>query len=242
MITNIKHTITFQDLGQIDYQKAWDYQEELLVQVVEEKNKIKSLKEDKPFPKNQVLLFCEHPHVYTIGKSGEENNLLINSEFLKKIDATYYKINRGGDITYHGPGQIVGYPIIDLQSLQIGVKEYVWMLEESIIRYLSDQGIKGARLKGSTGVWLEPDSPGKSRKICAIGVRVSNFVTMHGFAFNVNTDLRYFQYINPCGFTDKTVTSLEKELGRKPEFSEVKQSLLSKISEVFNVDVRQVNN
>jgi len=242
MTTTEKHTVNFQDLGQIDYQKAWDYQEELLARVVEEKKKVKSLKGERPVPKNQVLLFCEHPNVYTIGKSGEENNLLINSEFLKKINATYYKINRGGDITYHGPGQIVGYPIIDLESMQIGLKEYVWMLEESIIRYLSDQGITGARLKGSTGVWIEPDSTGKSRKICAIGVRVSNLVTMHGFAFNVNTDLRYFQYINPCGFTDKTVTSLQEELGRKIDFKEVKTSLLSKISEVFGVKVRRANN
>jgi lipoyl(octanoyl) transferase len=242
MTTSVKHTINFQDLGQIDYKEAWDYQEELLAQVINEKNKVKSLKKEKPFPENQVLLFCEHPHVYTIGKSGEKNNLLINSEFLKNIGAAYYKINRGGDITYHGPGQIVGYPIIDLEAIQIGVKQYVWMLEESIIRYLADKGIEGARLKGATGVWLEPDSPQKSRKICAIGVRVSNFVTMHGFAFNVNTDLRYFQYINPCGYTDKRVTSLEQELGKKLEFGKVKQSLLSKIAEVFDVEVRLENN
>ena len=242
MKTKTKHIINYQDLGRIDYKKAWDYQEEILSKVVAEKKAFKSLNEEKTFPKNQVLLFCEHPHVYTIGKSGQENNLLINKEFLENIEATYYKINRGGDITYHGPGQIVGYPIIDLESLQIGVKEYVWMLEEAIIRYLAEQGIVGARLKNATGVWLEPELPHKSRKICAIGVRVSNFVTMHGFAFNVNTDLRYFEYINPCGFTDKTITSLEKELDRKLDFVEVKQILLSKISEVFNVDVRMDNN
>ena len=241
METAVKHTINYRDLGLIDYKEAWDYQEELLARVVDEKNQIKSEGEEKPFPKNQVILFCEHPHVYTIGKSGEGNNLLINSEFLEKIKANYYRINRGGDITYHGPGQIVGYPIIDLESFRIGVKDYVWRLEEAIIRYLDDQGIAGGRLKGATGVWLDPDMPGKARKICAIGVRVSNFVTMHGFAFNVNTDLRYFQYINPCGFKDKTVTSLERELGTKQDPGGVKQGLLSKISEVFNLDVRIEN-
>ena len=242
MTTTVKHSIYFRDLGLIDYKKAWDLQEEILARVVEEKNQAKSLKEEKPFPKNQVLLFCEHPHVFTIGKSGQENNLLINNKFLENINATYYRINRGGDITYHGPGQIVGYPIMDLESLKIGVKEYVRMLEESIIRYLADQDIEAGRLKGATGVWIEPDSPGKSRKICAIGVRVSNFVTMHGFALNINTDLRYFQYINPCGYTDKTVTSLEQELGRKTDFTEAKEHLLAKISEVFNLDARQENN
>ena len=208
-------------------------QEETLDAVVEEKLDAGN----GAFPKGQVVYFCEHPHVYTLGKSGENNNLLIPDEFLKKIQASFYKIDRGGDITYHGPGQIVGYPVIDLEAVGIKVKDYVWRLEESVIRTLDHYGIRSERLEGATGVWLDTDRAGKSRKICAIGVRVSRYVTMHGFAFNVNTDLRYFQYINPCGYTNMGVTSLQQELGREMNFREVSNVLKEKLSEVFQFEL-----
>ena len=176
-------------------------------------------------PPLQFLLFVEHPHVYTLGKSGDENNMLIHKEFLKKINATYYKINRGGDITYHGPGQIVGYPILDLESHRMGLKAYIGFLEESIIELCQRYGIGAVKSDEATGVWIDVDHPRNARKICAIGVRTSRYVTMHGFAFNVNTDLDYFTYINPCGFQEKGVTSMEKELGRKMDMDQVKAEL-----------------
>ena len=160
-----------------------------------------------------TLIFVEHPHVYTLGKSGSENNLLLDYIQLQAKEASFYRIDRGGDITYHGPGQIVGYPIFDLEVIKIGLKDYIYRLEEAIIRTVGEFGIQASRLEGGTGVWLDPEINGKARKICAIGVKASRYVTMHGFAFNVNTDLTYFNNINPCGFTDKGVTSLEKELG-----------------------------
>ena len=211
--------ITFEDLGEIEYGKAWEYQESCLQKIAKAKQK------DLDTSNLNHFLFCEHPHVYTLGKSGHQENLLINPQFLQSIGATYYKIDRGGDITYHGPGQIVGYPIIDLETFNSGVKNYIYLLEECIIQTLNDFNITSSRLSGSTGVWLDIDIPGKSRKICAIGVRVSRYVTMHGFALNVNTDLKYFNFINPCGFTDKGVTSMEKELGKKLELQEVKDKL-----------------
>ncbi len=184
-------------------------------------------------PPGQYLLFVEHPHVYTLGKSGDETNMLIHKEFLEKIDATYYKINRGGDITYHGPGQIVGYPILDLESHNMGLKGYISFLEESIIEICRKYGIEASQSKEATGVWIDEDHPHKARKICAIGVRTSRYVTMHGFAFNVNTNLDYFTYINPCGFQEKGVTSMEKELGKKMDMekvkSELKEILLNKL-------------
>jgi len=233
-----KYNITFQDLGLIDYKEAWDYQEKCLNELVIEKEALKKYGKGDAIPQKQVILFCEHPHVYTLGKSGDEHNLLINNDILKRINASYYKINRGGDITYHGPGQIVGYPIIDLDSLNTKIREYVWMLEESMIRLLSDYGIKGTRLKGATGVWLNEGHSGEIRKICAIGVRVSNCVTMHGFALNVNTDLNYFKYINPCGFIDKEITSLSKELGRDIDLNEAKAKLRGRIAEIFYIDLK----
>lgn len=233
---NDKYKIDFQDLGLIDYKEAWDYQENRLKELVSEREELKKNGNNNAIPQKQVFLFCEHPHVYTLGRSGDENNLLINSDFLRKINASFYKINRGGDITYHGPGQIVGYPIIDLDSLKIKIKEYVWMLEESVIRLLKEYTITGIRMDGATGVWLNSDVRGKMRKICAIGVRVSNRVTMHGFAFNVNTDLNYFRYINPCGFTDKEVTSVSKELGRHIDFDEIKGKLKFSLGDVFGID------
>lgn len=214
------------DLGLIEYKNAWDKQEEFNTLI--RNNKDKGL--------NGKLIFCEHPHVFTMGKSGEQNNMLINKEFLKTINATYYQSNRGGDITYHGPGQIVGYPIFDLEALKIGVKEYVHLLEESIILTLKEYGIETTRLDGSTGVWLDVNTP-NTRKICAIGVKISKAVTMHGFALNVNTNLNYFSYINPCGFVDKGVTSMEKELGNTLDFEEVKGKLKENINTVFGLNL-----
>jgi lipoyl(octanoyl) transferase len=173
----------------------------------------------------QYLLFCEHPHVYTLGKSGDEANLLIREDFLKKIGATYFKTNRGGDITYHGPGQIVGYPIVDLESLGLGLKQYISLLEDAIVELLKTYGIRASQMEGATGVWLDADHPVKARKICAIGVRSSRFITMHGFALNVHTNLDYFTYINPCGFETRGVTSMQKELGGILDFEQVKLEL-----------------
>jgi len=218
----------YEDIGTVDYKEAWDYQEKLFEQVL-------SGKRTGKVPIN-YLLFCEHPHVYTLGKSGEQNNLLIDPNFLEKIQATYYKINRGGDITYHGPGQIVGYPIIDLEQSGIQVRRYIHLLEESVIGTLNEYHIPTSRLEGATGVWLDADKPGKSRKICAIGVRASHFVTMHGFAFNVNTDLNYFNYINPCGFQDRGVTSMEKELGRHMDLNEVKRVLKKHLAHYLDME------
>lgn len=219
----------FQDLGLIDYQKAWDLQEELLAGFID----IRKKETDEENRTAGELLFCEHPHVYTIGRSGSEANLLIHEEQLKAVNATYYKINRGGDITYHGPGQIVGYPIFDLGMFHLGVKKYIHLLEEALILTLLETGVKSSRLEGATGVWIDADDPSRTRKICAIGVRVSRFVTMHGFAFNVKTNLDYFRYINPCGFVDKGVTSLEKELAGEVNMEEVKNILKQKLSGVF---------
>ncbi len=227
--------VKFEDLGLIDYKKAWDYQEEIFAEYLKVKSESRDLPEDKQIIIEGKVIFCEHPHVYTLGKSGEQNNLLIADEFLKKINATYYKINRGGDITYHGPGQIVGYPIIDLERFNLQVKQYIANLEQSIIFTLEEFGIKSERLTGATGVWLDTTVPGKTRKICAIGVKASRFITMHGFAFNVNTNLEYFNYINPCGFVDKGVTSMEKELGQKQDFNLVKDILKKKMEKVFGM-------
>ena len=228
----------FEDIGLIEYKHAWDYQEKCFNEIIDTKLYNRDHNGEQKEVVNR-LIFCEHPHVYTLGKSGAQNNLLINDEFLKKINATYFKTNRGGDITYHGPGQIVGYPILDLEELGLGVKEYIRDLEESIIRLLKDYGIESTRMDGATGVWLDADKPGKARKICAIGVKVSRYVTMHGFAFNVNTDLTYFNHINPCGFVDKGVTSLEKELGEKQDFEKIKKELKKHIDYVFKVDFRK---
>ena len=211
--------IIFKDLGLVDYQDAWDYQESLFQETITQKGH-----PDKPQTSN-FLLFCEHPHVYTLGKSGSENNLLINNQALAEKGVSFFRTNRGGDITYHGPGQIVGYPILDLENFKLGIRKYIWLLEESIIALLRDFGISASRLDGASGVWLDADQPGKVRKICAIGVRSSRYVTMHGFAFNINTKLEYYNYINPCGSTERGVTSLEKELGSKQDIEKVKIQL-----------------
>ena len=225
-----KHLTQFQDLHAFAYKDAWEYQESLLQEIIQEK-------EQKTNPTKQHLLFCEHPHVYTLGKSGSENNLLINNSFLKKINATYHKSNRGGDITYHGPGQIVGYPIFNLQQMDILLKKYIYKLEEAIIQTIAEYNIEGERLEGATGVWLDSNKKGKARKICAMGVRVSRWVSMHGFALNINTDLDYFKHINPCGFTDKSVTSVKKELGHDIDMEEAKNILKDKLSQEFNLQL-----
>jgi lipoyl(octanoyl) transferase len=219
--------VEFIDLGHRDYKEAWDIQQDIQNRLIRAKT---SGNDPDTLP---CMLFVEHPHVYTLGKSGKENNLLINPQFLASINATYYKTDRGGDITYHGPGQLVGYPIFDLDRLGIGVKKYIWNLEESIILTLADFGIAAERFEGATGVWIDTGIPARSRKICAIGVKVSRGITMHGFALNVNTSLEYFSHINPCGFTDKGVTSMEKEKGILQPMQEVKQTLLKKLSGQF---------
>lgn len=219
--------VRFKDLGTIEYKNAWNYQEARFDEVMQGKLS------KNPHP--SYLLFCEHPHVFTLGKSGDEHNFLIHEDFLKKINATYYQTNRGGDITYHGPGQLVGYPILDLEVFNVALKDYIFKLEEAIIKTIADYGIVGHHYKGATGVWLDVNIPEKTRKICAIGVKASRFVTMHGFALNVNTNLNYFTYINPCGFTDKGVTSMEKELGRTVDFEEVKEKAKKYLIEVFGM-------
>jgi lipoyl(octanoyl) transferase len=220
--------IIFHDLTLIPYGQAWDYQEKLYAGLM-----AKKLAGEKSFPGH--LLFCEHPPVFTLGKSGSVGNLLINEEMLAKRGIEFYRINRGGDITFHGPGQIVGYPILDLEQLGLGIKSYIECLEEAVILVLKEYGIVAGRLAGATGVWLDPESPSKARKICAIGVKAGRHITMHGFAFNVNTDLSYYQYINPCGFVDKGVTSMEKELGEVQDIGKIKDLLKECIAKTLKV-------
>ncbi|WP_372754276.1 lipoyl(octanoyl) transferase LipB [Labilibaculum sp.] len=224
----------YQDLGSIDYMKAWDYQEKLFTEVLSSKQANADLPAEQKKLSNNYLLFCEHPHVYTLGKSGKEQNMLLDLLQLQAKEATFHKINRGGDITYHGPGQIVGYPILNLETYDMGIKKYIENLEQAVINCIADYGIEGSRLEGATGVWLDVGKP-SVRKICAIGVRVSRWVSMHGFAFNVNTDLKYFEYINPCGFVDKGVTSLKKELGKEPDIEDVKHNLRTHIAKLFDM-------
>jgi len=224
--------VIFKDLGIIGYKDALSYQEKLFEEIISFKINKRDNSEPQTFDNLHYLLFCEHPHVYTLGKSGDQSNLLISNELLKKIGATFYKTNRGGDITYHGPGQIVGYPIFDLEAMKLGIKEYINLLEEIIIDTLSEYDIIAGRLAGATGVWLDTDKS-NARKICAIGVRASRYVTMHGFALNVNTNLDYFRYINPCGFIDKGVTSMKQELGISQNIDDVKKHLLENIKLKF---------
>lgn len=229
--------VTFQDLGEIDFKQAWDLQESLLAETVRQKVENRTLEPARHFPSRHYLLFCEHPHVFTLGKSGAEAHLLADEQKLEEIGATYYKINRGGDITYHGPGQLVGYPIFDLDHFFNDIHKYLRLLEESIILTLAEYGIEAGRVSGLTGVWLDGDDPIKARKICAFGVRCSRWVTMHGFAFNINNDLSYFNKIVPCGITDKGVTSLSKELGREININEVKSKVLFHLQSLFEFDV-----
>ena len=223
--------VVFEDLGLIDYKEAWDYQEKLFNEILDvKKNNRKKNRQDSSI---SYLLFCEHPHVYTLGKSGDENNLLVNEAYLNSRGATFYKINRGGDITYHGPGQIVGYPILDLDNFFTDIHKYLRYLEEAVILTLADYGIESTRSDGETGVWLDVGGE-KARKICALGVRSSRWVTMHGFAFNVNCDLSYFGSIIPCGIVDKSVTSMQKELGKEVDMQEVQQRLKGHLESLFD--------
>ncbi|MEL6673704.1 MAG: lipoyl(octanoyl) transferase LipB [Bacteroidota bacterium] len=228
-----QNIVAYQDLGQIDYQEAWDLQESLLRVNIGLK-----LAADKNSPPHKVptqhhLLFCEHPPVYTLGKSGKPEHLLLSPPALEEKGISFYKINRGGDITYHGPGQITGYPIFDLEKFRRDIGWYLRQMEEVMIRVLADYGLKGGRIKGATGVWLDEDQA-TARKICAFGVRASRWVTMHGFALNVNTDLSYFDYIVPCGIADKGVTSLQQELGRVIDMEEVKERLRFYFAQLFD--------
>ena len=229
--------VMFRDLGLIDYAAAWDLQEQLFQEVISRKLHNRSASPEEQRDQIHHLLFCEHPHVYTLGRTGEEKNLLLQEQKLSEIGATFYKNNRGGDITYHGPGQIVGYPILDLDYFFTDIHKYLRLLEEAIILTLSDYGLEGDRYPGYTGVWLDPKDPFRARKICAMGVRCSRWVTMHGFAFNVNSDLSFFNNIIPCGITDKAVTSLEKELGRIIDISEVKVRLRNHLANLFQMDL-----
>ncbi|NMC38658.1 MAG: lipoyl(octanoyl) transferase LipB [Bacteroidales bacterium] len=231
----MSYSVVYQDIGIKDYKETWDYQEQVFNKLVSRKTGHDNLPEEADKTSTGTLIFVQHPHVYTLGKSGSEKNLLVDYIQLQAKDAKFYRTDRGGDITYHGPGQIVGYPIFDLEVLKISLRDYIFRLEEALILLLSDFGLKASRISGATGVWLDCNNKNTARKICAIGVKASRYVTMHGFAFNVNTDLEYFKYINPCGFTDKGVTSLEKALGIKQDIENIKLQLKEKLGNIFDL-------
>ena len=249
-----KQQVIFRDLGNMDYKAAWDYQEKLLQENVRRKSLVNSRESivmgettnnndselttrDSRLTTEHYLLFVEHPPVYTLGKSGNIENVLMSEEQLEENGIQFFRTNRGGDITFHGDQQIVGYPILDLEKFYTDIGKYLRNLEEVIIATLADYGLKGSRSAGETGVWLDPDIPGRERKICAMGVRTSRWITMHGFAFNVNTDLSYFNNIIPCGIQNKQVTSLEKELGKKIDFEEAKERIRKNFEKVFEIEL-----
>lgn len=223
--------VNFLDLGKAEYNTVWAQQEKYFDALIAHKSN------PQEQAASQLLIFCEHPHVYTLGKSGDEQNLLVNYIELQAKEATFVKTNRGGDITYHGPGQLVGYPILDLEAYHIGVKEYIYNMEEAIIRTMRDYGIATKRLEGAIGVWIDEEGLQVERKICAIGVKVSRYVSMHGFALNINTDLNYFKHINPCGFVDKGATSMQLELGHAVDMEAVKQKLKQHLQAVFGFEL-----
>lgn len=225
--------VGFQDLGKKPYQKTWDYQTELLQENV--KIKFDNRKNAVKNPTKNHFLFVEHPHVYTLGKSGDISNLLLNEQQLEEKGITFFKINRGGDITYHGPGQIVGYPILDLENFFTDIHKYLRLLEETIILTIAEYGLKGTRSEGETGVWLDVSTP-FARKICALGVRASRWITMHGFALNVNTNLGYFDHIIPCGIRGKAVTSMQAELGKEINIEEVKEKIKKHFCALFETE------
>lgn len=229
----------FTDLGLIDYQQAWDYQTDLFNRILAVKSENRNRSNNEQLTTNNYLLFCEHPHVYTLGKSGDEKNLIINGSDLSSIGASFYHINRGGDITYHGPGQLVVYPVIDLENFFTDIHQYMRTLEEGVIQTLREFEIETGRIKGLTGVWLGVDDEKKARKICAMGVKTSRWVTMHGLALNVNTDLNYFNNIVPCGISDKAVTSMEKELNSTQDFQRVKEILKNKLVSLFEMQLTE---
>ena len=226
--------VTIRRLGLINYKEAWDLQEKIFKELVD--LKIKNRNENTSVLPQNHLLVCEHPHVFTLGKSGKEDHLLLDKKGLKDNEADYYKINRGGDITYHGPGQLVVYPIFDLEQFFTDIHKYMRFLEEAVILTLSEYGIFGERMEGQTGVWLGVGSP-VARKICAMGVKSSRWITMHGLGFNVNADLKYFDYIVPCGISDKSVTSMQYELGRKIDMDELSEKLVVHLSNLFDFTV-----
>nr|WP_314496459.1 lipoyl(octanoyl) transferase LipB [uncultured Chryseobacterium sp.] len=239
MNTHQNKIVEFEDLGIKDYQSSWDYQEKLMKDVIETKIKNRDLPTEDRITTSNHFLLVEHPHVYTLGKSGHEENMLAGIDKLKEIDATFVKVNRGGDITYHGFGQIVGYPILDLENFFTDIHLYMRNLEEVIIRTMAEFGLKGERSPGETGVWLDVGKP-YARKICAMGVKASRWVTLHGFAFNVNTDMRYFEYIVPCGIRDKQVTSLKRELEREltaEEVEGIKLKIKKHFGDVFEAEL-----
>jgi len=229
-------TLNFFDLGEIDYKLAWDFQEKIFNNVVQNKTENRKVAEVLVKPTSNFLIFCEHPSVYTLGKSGDEKNLLVNDEFLNDNNTTFYKINRGGDITFHGLGQLVGYPILDLDNFFTDIHKYLRLLEDVIIDTIKEYGLIGMRYPGFTGVWLDADLVGKERKICAMGVRCSRWVTMHGWALNANTDLNYFKNIVPCGINDKNVTSIEKEIGEPIDMNELKKKIYNNFCRIFEID------
>ena len=226
--------VEFEDLGLIEYKKCWDYQERIFAKTLAIKSANRANKENRSTRNH--LVFCEHPHVYTLGKNGDKNNLLVTKKILKNRGAAFYKINRGGDITYHGPGQIVGYPILDLENFFTDIHKYLRLLEEAVILTLKEYAINAERSDGETGVWIDAGTK-KARKICALGVKSSRWVTMHGFAFNINSDLSYFENIIPCGIADKKVTSLEREKGYKINIEEVKNKLRGYIADLFQMKI-----
>lgn len=228
--------VHFKDLGKLDFKACWDLQEEVFKGIVDQKIFNRKFPEEAIETKNH-LFFVEHPHVFTLGKSGDEAHLLLNKAALEEKKATYYKINRGGDITYHGPGQLVAYPIFDLDHFFTDIHKYLRYLEEAIILTIADYGIEGGRIEGLTGVWVDHEDESKTRKIAALGVKCSRWVTMHGLALNVNSDLDFFNMIVPCGIDDKAVTSIEKELGASVDYEEVKQKMLVNLQNVFDFDV-----
>jgi lipoyl(octanoyl) transferase len=226
-------TVYYRHLGLIDYQRAWDYQQALFAETVQQK--VDNRQHGQRHPTTNYLLLCQHPPVYTLGKSGQVAHLLLNEPELRALGAQFYRINRGGDITYHGPGQLVGYPILDLDHFFTDIHRYLRLLEESVIRTLADYGLLAGRIEGLTGVWLDHERQARPRKICALGVKASRWVTMHGFALNVNTDLRYFNHIVPCGIADKAVTSMAQELGQTQDMKEVEVNLRRHLAALFGM-------
>jgi len=229
--------VIFQDIGLTHYKQAWDYQENLFRQIISGKIEGHSSTSNSKLQTPNYLIFCEHHPVVTLGKSGNAGNLLMSEAWLRQRGIEFYRINRGGDITFHGPGQIVGYPILNLDMFFTDIGKYMRLLEEMVIRTLDEYGIKGERIPKVTGVWLDADKPARARKICAMGIHCSRWVTMHGFALNVNTDLAFFNYIVPCGINDKQVTSLEKELGTKIDMDGVKQKLMRHFGRLFEAEL-----
>lgn len=232
--------VQFVDLKLIEYKSAWDFQETLLNRIATVKLANRGLDDVSKKGTNNYLLFCQHPHVYTLGKSGDESHLLLQESFLSTIGATYFKTNRGGDITYHGPGQLVGYPILDLENFYTDIHLYLRMLEEAIIKTCEGFGLVVGRIEGLTGVWIDPSSD-KARKICALGVKASRWISMHGFALNVNTDLSYFSHIVPCGIATRGVTSLQQELGREMDFQTVSDIVKGHLNDLFKMEIINVS-